>query len=180
MISASLTYDGGHSSYRYGRCQSPASAGEAPRYSVLRCLRLTQDGEPHTRQRTSDVQLFQIPSDDESNVALFHPHPHACAQVAISAASPPHLLRISPAPHAPPLPSPLQSALRSPCNLPCGLPLDLPRASSQLGFVYATKDGRIRAFRFDRKAEADPVVVHARLPGYADLGDRLEHLRDVQ
>ena len=38
-------------------------------------------------------------STDESNVALFHPHPHACAE---------------------------------------------------LGFLYATKDGRIRAFKFDR------------------------------
>ena len=46
-----------------------------------------------------EVELFSIDSNDESNVALFHPQPMAAAQ---------------------------------------------------LGFLYATKDGRIRAFRFDR------------------------------
>ena len=46
-----------------------------------------------------DVELFSIDSNDESNVALFHPQPTAAAQ---------------------------------------------------LGFLYATKDGRIRAFCFGR------------------------------
>lgn len=81
----------------YGRCQAPApDAG--PQYAVLRCVEF----QPHTgnrRQRTEEVQLFAVDSTDESNVALFHPHPHACAE---------------------------------------------------LGFLYATKDGRIRAFKFDR------------------------------
>ena len=50
-------------------------------------------------QPAQEVELFSIDSNDESNVALFHPQPTAAAQ---------------------------------------------------LGFLYATKDGRIRAFRFDR------------------------------
>ena len=50
-------------------------------------------------RRAQEVELFSIDSMDESNVALFHPHASACAQ---------------------------------------------------LGFLYATKDGRIRAFRFGR------------------------------
>ena len=53
------------------------------------------------------VELFSVDSNDESNVALFHPHPTACAQ---------------------------------------------------LGFLYATKDGRIRAFRFDRCASPESVM----------------------
>ena len=46
-----------------------------------------------------DVELFAVSSMDESNVALFHPH---------------------------------------------------PTSSAWLSFLYATKDGRIRAFRFGR------------------------------
>jgi len=81
----------------YGRCQAP-SLDQAPQYAVLRCIEFTpRVGAP--RQLTEEVELFAVDSTDESNVALFHPHPHACAE---------------------------------------------------LGFLYATKDGRIRAFKFDR------------------------------
>jgi len=86
----------------YGRCQAPA-LDEAPQYSVLRCIAFERNSRG--RQRTEDVQLFSIDSTDESNVALFHPHPTSCAL---------------------------------------------------LGFVYATKDGRIRAFRFGRGPVTDP------------------------
>ena len=55
----------------------------------------------------AQVQLFSVDSTDESNVALFHPHPHACAE---------------------------------------------------LGFLYATKDGRIRAFKFDRSTTSLPEL----------------------
>ena len=53
-------------------------------------------------------------STDESNVALFHPHPHACAL---------------------------------------------------LGFLYATKDGRIRAFRFDRSGVASVFSANSGVGG---------------
>ena len=81
----------------YGRCQTPALE-QAPQYAVLRCIEF-QPRAGGGRQLTEEVELFAVDSTDESNVALFHPHPHACAE---------------------------------------------------LGFLYATKDGRIRAFRFDR------------------------------
>jgi len=81
----------------YGRCQAPALE-QAPQYAVLRCIEF-QPRSGGARQLTEDVELFAVDSTDESNVALFHPHPHACAE---------------------------------------------------LGFLYATKDGRIRAFKFDR------------------------------
>ena len=81
----------------YGRCQAPALA-QAPQYAVLRCIEF-QPKPGGARQLTEEVELFAVDSTDESNVALFHPHPHACAE---------------------------------------------------LGFLYATKDGRIRAFKFDR------------------------------
>ena len=64
---------------------------------MLRCIQFTTASQ--RRLRTEEVELFAIDSNDESNVALFHPHPAAAAL---------------------------------------------------LGFLYATKDGRIRAFRFDR------------------------------
>jgi len=79
----------------YGRCQ--AEPGNAAGYAVLRCIEFTTRST--RRLLTQEVELFSIDSNDESNVALFHPH---------------------------------------------------PTASAQLGFLYATKDGRIRNFRFDR------------------------------
>ena len=90
----------------YGRCQAPA-LDQAPQYAVLRCIAFSprHNGAGSQRQLTEDVELFSVDSTDESNVALFHPHPHACAL---------------------------------------------------LGFLYATKDGRIRAFRFDRRDAASP------------------------
>jgi len=81
----------------YGRCQAPAIE-QSQQYAVLRCIEFIPRGDG-TRQLTEEVEIFSIDSTDESNVALFHPHPAACAQ---------------------------------------------------LGFLYATKDGRIRAFRFER------------------------------
>ena len=81
----------------YGRCQAPTPE-QAPQYAVLRCIEF-QPRSGGARQLTEEVELFAVDSTDESNVALFHPHPHACAE---------------------------------------------------LGFLYATKDGRIRAFKFDR------------------------------
>jgi hypothetical protein len=83
----------------YGRCQAPALE-QAPQYAVLRCIHF-QPRVHSRRQYTDEVELFAVDSTDESNVALFHPHPDACAE---------------------------------------------------LGFLYATKDGRIRAFKFDRSA----------------------------
>ena len=82
----------------YGRCQAP-SVDQAPQYAVLRCISFAPRSGGSARQLTDEVEIFCVDSTDESNVALFHPHPHACAQ---------------------------------------------------LGFLYATKDGRIRAFRFER------------------------------
>ena len=82
----------------YGRCQVPALES-APQYAVLRCIAFQPNAGSSARQLTNEVELFAVDSTDESNVALFHPHPNACAE---------------------------------------------------LGFVYATKDGRIRAFKFDR------------------------------
>jgi hypothetical protein len=89
----------------YGRCQAP-SVDQAPQYAVLRCISFAPRAGGSARQLTEDVELFSVDSTDESNVALFHPHPHACAQ---------------------------------------------------LGFLYATKDGRIRAFRFERERERESV-----------------------
>ena len=71
-------------------------------YAVLRCIKFDAAGTGgagggEVRQLTHEVELFAVSSMDESNVALFHPHP-TCA--------------------------------------------------ASLGFLYATKDGRIRAFRF--------------------------------
>jgi len=83
----------------YGRCQAPA-VEQSRQYAVLRCIEFMPRGNS-TRQLTEEVEIFSIDSTDESNVALFHPHPAACAQ---------------------------------------------------LGFLYATKDGRIRAFRFERNS----------------------------
>ena len=83
----------------YGRCQAP-TADQGPPYAVLRCIAFRPHaGGSSRRQLTEEVEVFSVDSTDESNVALFHPHPNACAH---------------------------------------------------LGFLYATKDGRIRAFRFDR------------------------------
>ena len=64
----------------YGRCQAPA-LDQSPQYAVLRCIAFTPRGGrgAHARQATEDVELFAVDSTDESNVALFHPHPHACA-----------------------------------------------------------------------------------------------------
>ena len=94
----------------YGRCQAPPGVPPAqqPQYAVLRCIqfrpqfRSSGSGSPQTVTQTlqaAEVEIFSVDSTDESNVALFHPHPAAAAL---------------------------------------------------LGFMYATKDGRIRAFRFDR------------------------------
>lgn len=90
----------------YGRCQAP-SVDQAPQYAVLRCISFVPRFAGSARQFTEEVELFSVDSTDESNVALFHPHPHACAQ---------------------------------------------------LGFLYATKDGRIRAFRFERDREGQERV----------------------
>jgi len=101
----------------YGRCQAPA-LDQAPQYAVLRCIAFSPRAGGAQRQLTDDVEIFSVDSTDESNVALFHPHPHACAL---------------------------------------------------LGFLYATKDGRIRAFRFDRPdaPEGGSPAHGARwLPGY--------------
>lgn len=87
----------------YGRCQAPA-LDQAPQYAVLRCIAFTPQTSGASRRLTDEVELFSVDSTDESNVALFHPHPHACAL---------------------------------------------------LGFLYATKDGRIRAFRFSRPGALD-------------------------
>ena len=94
----------------YGRCQAPPGVPPAqqPQYAVLRCIqfrpqfRSSGSGSPQTVTQTlqaAEVEIVSVDSTDESNVALFHPHPAAAAL---------------------------------------------------LGFMYATKDGRIRAFRFDR------------------------------
>jgi hypothetical protein len=61
-----------------GRCQAPA-VDQAPQYAVLRCIAFTPRPGGTQRQLTNDVEIFSVDSTDESNVALFHPHPHACA-----------------------------------------------------------------------------------------------------
>jgi hypothetical protein len=100
----------------YGRCQAPSMA-QSPQYAVLRCIAFTPRAVGGaTRQLTEEVEIFAIDSSDESNVALFHPHPHACAQ---------------------------------------------------LGFLYATKDGRIRAFRFERDRDGTSTTYPA---SHAALG----------
>lgn len=83
----------------YGRCQvTTPEAQPGSQYAVLRCIKFDAGGGEE-RQMTGQVELFAVSSMDESNVALFHPHPTSAAW---------------------------------------------------LGFLYATKDGRIRAFRFGR------------------------------
>ena len=86
---------------------------------MLRCIAFSPQQDGTARQLTESVEVFSVDSTDESNVALFHPHPQACAL---------------------------------------------------LGFLYATKDGRIRAFRFDRHdaPEPGPAGAHVQrwLPGY--------------
>ena len=108
----------------YGRCQAPA-IDQAPQYAVLRCIAFTPRVGSHERQLTEDVEIFSVDSTDESNVALFHPHPHSCAL---------------------------------------------------LGFLYATKDGRIRAFRFDRPDMPELGAAGSQgtrsLPGYRPLSHR--------
>ena len=63
----------------YGRCQAPA-IDQAPQYAVLRCIAFAPSSPSGARrQLTEEVAIFSVDSTDESNVALFHPHPHACA-----------------------------------------------------------------------------------------------------
>jgi hypothetical protein len=76
-------------------------------YAVLRCIKFDA-GLGGERSQTSQVELFAVSSMDESNVALFHPHPTSAAW---------------------------------------------------LGFLYATKDGRIRAFRFGRPEPAPAITL---------------------
>ena len=103
----------------YGRCQAPA-IDQAPQYAVLRCIAFAPSSPSGARrQLTEEVAIFSVDSTDESNVALFHPHPHACAQ---------------------------------------------------LGFLYATKDGRIRAFRFDRDGTSGPPDRFAFVP-FVDMAN---------
>lgn len=85
----------------YGRCQvTTPDAEPGSQYAVLRCIKFDASrSSTALRQLTQEVELFAVSSMDESNVALFHPH---------------------------------------------------PTSSAWLGFLYATKDGRIRAFRFGR------------------------------
>ena len=80
-------------------------AQSGSQYAVLRCIKFDA-GLGGERSQTSQVELFAVSSMDESNVALFHPHPTSAAW---------------------------------------------------LGFLYATKDGRIRAFRFERERERESV-----------------------
>ena len=125
----------------YGRCQAPA-LDQAPQYAVLRCIafspRLLNGSD---RQLTDEVEIFSVDSTDESNVALFHP---VCASLSRSLAN----THQHPQPRA------------HPCSWSLALPSLLfaqhPHACALLGFLYATKDGRIRAFKFDRP-EAPPA-----------------------
>lgn len=92
----------------YGRCQVTApEAQPGSQYAVLRCIKFDA-GLGGERSQTSQVELFAVSSMDESNVALFHPHPTSAAW---------------------------------------------------LGFLYATKDGRIRAFRFGRPEPAPAITL---------------------